>query len=72
VKGSCAALEPLPKISNLYASSDIVRVMKSRRIRWVGHPAPMGEMRNLYRILVRKPEGKTSPRRPRDGRIMLG
>jgi hypothetical protein len=38
---------------------------KSRKIRWAGYVACMGEMRNAYRILVRKPEGKRSLGRPR-------
>jgi hypothetical protein len=42
----------------LYSSSNIVRVIKSRRIRWAGHVAPMGEGRGVYRVLVGKPEGK--------------
>jgi hypothetical protein len=35
---------------NLYVSPDIIRVIKSRRLRWAGHVACMGEMRNAYRI----------------------
>jgi hypothetical protein len=42
-----------------------IRVIKSRMIRWVGHVAYMVEMRNAYKILVRKPEGKRQFRRPR-------
>jgi len=38
-------------------------VIKSKRMRWVGHVACMGEMRNAYKILVGKPEGKRSLRR---------
>jgi hypothetical protein len=34
------------------------RIIKSRRMRWAGHVARMGEKRNVYRLLVRKPEGK--------------
>jgi hypothetical protein len=37
----------------------IIRIIKSRRIRWAGHVARMGEKRNTYRILVGKPEGKS-------------
>jgi hypothetical protein len=44
---------------------DIIRIMKSRSMRWVWHVACMGEMRNLYVILVGKPEGKRPLRRPR-------
>jgi hypothetical protein len=42
----------------LFASPDIVRVITSRRMRWVRHVACMGDMKNLYSILVLKPEGK--------------
>jgi hypothetical protein len=42
----------------LYSSPDIIRQMKSRRIRWAGHVARMGEERKLYKVLVGKPEGK--------------
>jgi hypothetical protein len=52
-------------LHNLYASPNIIRVIKSRRIRWMGHVAHMGEMRNVYKILVRKPEGKRLLGRPR-------
>jgi hypothetical protein len=46
------------ELHNLYSSPDIFRQIKSRRMRWVGHVARMGEGRNLYRVLVGKPEGK--------------
>jgi len=42
-----------------------VRVIKSRRMRWAGHVAHMGEGRGVYRVLVGKPEGKRPPGRPR-------
>ena len=51
------------ELNDLY-SSNIVRVIKSR-IRWAGHVARMGERRGVYRILVRKPEGKRPLGRPR-------
>jgi len=41
-----------------YSSPSIVRVIKSRRMRWAGHVARMGERRGVYRVLVGKPEGK--------------
>jgi hypothetical protein len=41
---------------NLYSSPSIIRMIKSRRMRWAGHVARMGEKRNAYRILVWKPE----------------
>jgi hypothetical protein len=46
------------ELRNLYSSQDIIRQMKSRRMRWAGHVACMGEGRNVYRVLVGKPEGK--------------
>jgi hypothetical protein len=48
-----------------YSSPSIIRMMKSRRMRWAGHVARTGEKRNAYRILVGKPEGKTPLGRPR-------
>jgi hypothetical protein len=49
----------------LYSSPNIIRMIKSRRMRWAGHVARMGETRNAYRILVGKPEGKRPLGRPR-------
>jgi hypothetical protein len=49
----------------LYSSPSIIRMIKSRRMRWAGHVARTGETRNAYRILVGKPEGKISVGRPR-------
>ena len=46
-------------------SRDIVRVIKSKRMRWAGHVACMGEEMGVYRILVGKPEGKRPLGRPR-------
>jgi hypothetical protein len=46
------------ELHNLYSSPDIIRQIKSRRMRWAGHVARMGEGRNVYRVLVRKPVGK--------------
>jgi hypothetical protein len=46
------------ELHNLYFSPSIIRMMKSRRMRWAGHAARMGEKRNTYRILVGKLEGK--------------
>ena len=46
------------ELNDLYSSPNVVRVIKSRRIRWLGHVARMGERRGLYRVLVGKPEGK--------------
>jgi hypothetical protein len=53
------------ELHNLYSSPDIVRQIKSRRMRWVGHVACMGEGRNLYRVLVGNLEGKRPLDRPR-------
>jgi hypothetical protein len=53
------------ELHNLYSSPDIIRQIKSRRMRWMGHVACMGEGRNVYRVLVGKPEGKGSLERPR-------
>jgi hypothetical protein len=50
---------------DLYSSPNIVRVIKSKRMRWVGHVARMGEGRGVYRVLVRKPGGNGPIRRPR-------
>jgi hypothetical protein len=46
------------ELNDLYCSPNVVRVIKSRRIRWAGHVARMGEMRGVYTILVGRPEGK--------------
>jgi hypothetical protein len=46
------------ELHSLYSSRNIVRVIKSRRLRWEGHLARSEEMRDAYRIFVRKPEGK--------------
>jgi hypothetical protein len=42
----------------LYSSPDIIRQIKSKRLKWAGHVARMGEGRNVYRVLVGKPERK--------------
>ena len=53
------------ELNDLYSSPNILRVIKSRRMRWVGHVARMGEEREVYRVLVGKPEGKRPLGRPR-------
>jgi hypothetical protein len=53
------------ELHNLYSSPSIIRMIKSRRMRWTGHAARMGERRNACRILVGKPEGKRPLGRPR-------
>jgi hypothetical protein len=52
-------------LNNLYSSPSIVRVVKSRRMRWAGHVARMVEERKVHRVLVGKPEGKRPLGRPR-------
>jgi hypothetical protein len=44
------------ELHNLYSSPSIIRMIESRRMRWAGHVARMGEKRNAYRILVGNPE----------------
>jgi hypothetical protein len=59
---------------NLYASQNIIRVIKSRKMRCVGHVPRMGEIRNTYKIFVGKSEGKGrrgTPRRRREGNIRM-
>ena len=53
------------ELNDLYSSPNIVRVIKSRRMRWAGHVARMDEERGVYRVLVEKPEGKRPLGRPR-------
>jgi hypothetical protein len=53
------------ELHNLYSSPDIIRQVKSRRMRWAGYVARMGEGRKVYKVLVRKPEGKRPLGRPR-------
>jgi len=53
------------ELRDLYSLPNIVRVVKSRTMRWVGHVARMGLDRVVYRVLVGRPEGKRSLGRPR-------
>jgi len=53
------------ELNDLFSSPNIVRVIKSRRMRWTGHVARMGEEKGMYRVLVGKPEAKTLLGRPR-------
>jgi hypothetical protein len=53
------------ELHNLYSFPDIIRHIKSRRMRWAGHVARMGEETKLYKVLVGKPEGKRLFGRPR-------
>jgi hypothetical protein len=58
------------ELHNMCSSPDIIRQIKSRRMRWAGHVARMGEGRHVYRVLVGKPEGKRPLGRPGvDGRM---
>jgi len=57
VMGECRRLHN-EELNDLYSSPNILRVIKSRRMRWAGHVACMGEVRGVYRVLVGKPEGK--------------
>jgi hypothetical protein len=53
------------ELRDLYSSPSIIRKTRSRRMRWAGHVAGMGEKRNAHRLLVGKPEGKRPLKRPR-------
>jgi len=53
------------EVNDLYCSPNIVRVIKSRRMKLAGHVARMGEEKGVYRVLVGKPEGKRPLGRPR-------
>jgi hypothetical protein len=62
------------ELNDLYSSPNVVRVIKSRRMRWAGHVARMEEARCVYRDLVRKPECKRPlgrPRRRREDNIKM-
>jgi hypothetical protein len=61
-------------LNDLYSSPNIIRVRKSRRMRWAGHVARMGEKRGAHRILVGRPEGRRPlgrPRRRREDNIKM-
>jgi hypothetical protein len=53
------------ELHNLFSSPDIIMQVKSRRMRWAGHVARMGEERKVYKVLVGKPEGNRRLGRPR-------
>jgi hypothetical protein len=53
------------ELHNLYSSPDIIRRIKLRRMRWVGHVACVGQERKVYKVLVGKLEGKRPLKRPR-------
>jgi hypothetical protein len=58
--GSCRKLDN-DELHSLYSSPNIVRVIKSRRMRWAGHVAGMEKRRGVYRVLAGRPEGKRPP-----------
>ena len=62
--GECRKLHN-EELNELYSSPNIVRVIKSRRMRWAGHVGRMGKTRGIHRVLVGKPEGKRPLVRPR-------
>jgi hypothetical protein len=64
VIGECRKLHT-KELNDLYSLPNIVRVVKSRRMRWTGHVARIGEGRGVHRFLVGKPEGKRPLGRPR-------
>jgi hypothetical protein len=53
------------ELNDLFSPPNIVQVIKSERMRWAGHVGYMGERRGVYRVLVKKPEGKRPLGRPR-------
>jgi hypothetical protein len=53
------------ELNDLYSSPNIIRVIRSRRMRWAGHVARMGEGRGAYRVLMGRPEGRRPLGRPR-------
>jgi len=60
------------ELNDLYCSPNIVRVIKSRRMRWSGHVSRIGERRGIYRVMVRNPDGKNHLEdKVVDGRIVL-
>ena len=64
----------IEELNDLYCSPNIVRVIKSKRMRWAGHVGRMGERRGVYRVLVGTPEGKRPlgiPRRRLEDNIKM-
>jgi hypothetical protein len=53
------------ELHDLYSSPSIIRIIKTRRMRWAGHVAQIGEKKNKYRLLVGKPEGRRPLGKPR-------
>jgi len=52
-------------LNDLCCSLNVIRVIKSRRMKWAGHVARIGERKGVYRVLVGKPEGKRPLGRPK-------
>jgi hypothetical protein len=53
------------ELHNSYSLPSIIRMIKTRKMRWAGHLARIGEKRNAYRFLVGRPEGERPPGRPK-------
>jgi hypothetical protein len=53
------------ELHDLYSSPSIIRMIKSKRMRWVGHVARIWERKNAYRLLIGEPEGKRQLRKSR-------
>jgi hypothetical protein len=53
------------ELHNLYSSPNIIKQIKSRKMKWAGHVARMGEEKNVHKVLMGKPEGKRPLVRPR-------
>jgi hypothetical protein len=66
VTGKCRKRH-IEELNDLYSSLNVVPVIESRKMRWAEHVARMGEGRDIYRVLVGKPEGKRPLSRPRGG-----
>jgi len=64
--GDCRKLHN-EELNDLHCSADIIRVIKSRRMRWAGHVARTGERKSAYRVWMGKPEGNSPFGRPRRG-----
>jgi hypothetical protein len=70
VTGGCSKLHN-EELRDLYSSPSIITITKSSRMRWAGHVARMGEKRNVFRLLVGKPEGKRPRSRSRSRRRLV-
>jgi hypothetical protein len=68
ITGDCRKLHN-KELHILYSSPNVIKHIKSRRMRWVGHVAHMGEGRKVCRVLMKKPERKRQLERPRQGRM---